>query len=238
MMEVGNNDSPLYLILLGAPGAGKGTQANVLSAEVGIAHVSSGDLLRDNIKRGTELGLNAKGFMDRGELVPDETVIGMIIDHLATPACRKGAMLDGFPRTIPQAEALSKALTEGFNQEVRIVLYIKVETEELLNRLSGRWICRVCQTPYHAITNPPKVAGKCDKEGGELYQREDDTRATAERRLQVYFNQTMPLIDFYTQRGLLVEINGQQDVESVSSDLLAALSKVSDLGGVNEPVVA
>ena len=228
----------MYVILLGAPGAGKGTQAKVLSEQLGIAHVSSGDLLRDNIKRGTDLGLQAKGFMDRGELVPDQTVINMIIEHLSNPVCAKGAMLDGFPRTIPQAEALGIALQDKFNQGIRSVLYIKVETEELLNRLSGRWICRVCQTPYHEITNPPKELGVCDVEGGPLYQREDDTRATAERRLQVYFNQTMPLIDFYSARQLLVEINGQQAVQAVTRDLLVALEKVDSMGGVSESVVA
>lgn len=228
----------MYVILLGAPGAGKGTQAKILSERLGIAHVSSGDLLRDNIKRGTELGLQARGYMDRGELVPDETVIKMIMEHLSNPVCAKGAMLDGFPRTIPQAEALGVALREKFQQDITAVLYIKVETEELLNRLSGRWICRICQTPYHEITNPPKVPGHCDLEGGELYQREDDTRSTAERRLQVYFNQTMPLIDYYKQRHLLVEINGQQEVEKVNDDLIQALSKVNNRGGVSEPKVA
>ena len=160
------------------------------------------------------------------------------MEHLATPACEKGAMLDGFPRTIPQADALGVALQEKFQQGIRSVLYIKVETEELLTRLSGRWICRVCQTPYHEISNPSKVAGICDLEGGELYQREDDTRATAERRLQVYFNQTLPLIEFYTKRNLLVEINGQQGVKEVTVDLLEALAQVDKLGEIKESVVA
>jgi adenylate kinase len=228
----------MYVILLGAPGAGKGTQAKVLSEKLGIAHVSSGDLLRDNIKRGTALGIEAKGYMDRGELVPDNTVINMIAQHLATPVCEKGAMLDGFPRTIPQADALSKALVDGFQKELSAVLYIKVESEELLRRLSGRWICRVCQTPYHEITNPPKVTGVCDFDGGELYQREDDTRATAEHRLQVYFNQTMPLIEYYRNRNLLVDINGQQSVELVTEDLLKALSPEGKVGGLTESLVA
>jgi adenylate kinase len=228
----------MYVILLGAPGAGKGTQAKILSERLQIAHVSSGDLLRDNIKRGTQLGLEAKGYMDRGELVPDDTVIQMIVAHLATPACANGAMLDGFPRTIPQAEALGVALQEGFNKGLTAVLYIKVGTEELLNRLSGRWICRICQTPYHSLYNPPKVPGVCDLEGGELYQREDDTRSTAERRLQVYFNQTMPLIDYYIERGLLIEINGQQEVEKVAEELISALNRVQNTGGLTESLVA
>jgi adenylate kinase len=147
-------------------------------------------------------------------------------------------MLDGFPRTIPQADALDEALKRDFAQGVAAVLYIKVETEELLNRLSGRWICRVCQTPYHEVNNPPKVLGVCDNCGGELYQRDDDTRATAERRLQVYFNQTMPLIEYYQARGLLVEIDGQRDVESVNSDMVVVLEKVKSTGGVSGSLVA
>ncbi|NWJ46272.1 MAG: adenylate kinase [Chloroflexi bacterium] len=228
----------MYIILLGAPGAGKGTQAKLLSERLDIAHVSSGDLLRDNIKRGTDLGLQAKGFMDRGELVPDGTVINMIVEHLSTPSCVHGAMLDGFPRTIPQADALNVALQNGFRQGVTAVLYIKVENEELLSRLSGRWICRSCQTPYHEVYNAPRVKGVCDSCGGELYQREDDTRATAERRLQVYFNQTLPLIDYYNKRDLLIEIDGQREVEEVNRDLITALKKVEQPGGVTESLLA
>jgi len=229
----------MYLILLGAPGAGKGTQAKVLSEKLGIAHVSSGDLFRENIKNGTPLGLEAKGYIERGELVPDQTVINMIISHLKTPACQKGALLDGFPRTIPQAEALNEALKGGFKQGIDRVIYIKVETNELLNRLSGRWICPVCQTTYHEVFNPPKTTGHCDLEGAELYQREDDKRSTAERRLQVYFNQTTPLIDYYSARRLLTEINGQQAVEKVTQDILDALNvKSGRPGEVEESLVA
>ncbi|HEX2915052.1 MAG TPA: adenylate kinase [Chloroflexia bacterium] len=236
----------MYLILLGAPGAGKGTQAKILSDRLGIAHVSSGDLFRENIKNGTPLGVEAKGFIDRGELVPDPTVIKMITTHLATAACEKGALLDGFPRTIPQADALNVALQEDFHQGIGKVIYVKVETEELLSRLSGRWICPVCQTPYHEINNPSKVAGVCDLDGAALFQREDDKRSTAERRLQVYFNQTMPLIEYYTKRGLLIEINGQQEVEKVSTDIITALAKIAQpeelsrvpLGEVSESLVA
>ncbi len=228
----------MYVILLGAPGAGKGTQAKLLSERLEIAHVSSGDLFRENIKNGTPLGLEAKGYIDRGELVPDQTVISMIMSHLHTPACQKGALLDGFPRTIPQADALNEALKTQFQQGVGRVIYIKVDNEELLNRLSGRWICPVCQTPYHEVYNPPKIVGQCDLEGASLYQREDDKRSTAERRLQVYFNQTMPLIDYYTKRNLLSEINGQQAVEDVTHDVLAALSTSERLGEVKESLVA
>ena len=235
----------MYLILLGAPGAGKGTQAKILSDQLGIAHVSSGDLFRENIKNGTPLGIEAKGYIDRGELVPDPTVIKMIVAHLATSVCEKGALLDGFPRTIPQADALDVALHKDFHEGVSRVIYVKVETEELLRRLSGRWICPVCQTPYHEINNPPRVPGICDNEGAALYQREDDKRSTAERRLQVYFNQTMPLIDYYTRRGLLSEINGQQSVEAVTEAIIDALEDGTEeeeepdiLGEVSESLVA
>lgn len=226
----------MYLILLGAPGAGKGTQAKMMSEELGIAHVSSGDLFRENIKNGTPLGLEAKGFMDRGELVPDATVINMIKSHLVGLGREQGALLDGFPRTIPQAKALDVALQEQFDKGIQQVIYIKVDTEELLNRLSGRWICPVCGTSYHEVYNPPKVEGRCDLEGATLYQREDDKRSTAENRLQVYFNQTMPLIDYYTKRGLLVEVNGQQSVEVVNADILKVLGATE--GELNKSLVA
>jgi len=213
----------MYLILLGAPGAGKGTQAHILTERIKIAHVSSGDLFRENIKNGTPIGVEAKGYIDRGELVPDETVIEMIMEHLNSPACQNGALLDGFPRTIFQAESLNNALREHFNEGIGRIIYVKVDTDELLQRLSGRWICPVCQTPYHELNNPPKIKGKCDHDSADLYQRDDDKRSTAERRLQVYFNQTMPLIDYYKKQGLLLEINGQQGVDKVTSDIIEAL---------------
>lgn len=236
----------MYLILLGAPGAGKGTQAHFLTDRINIAHVSSGDLFRENIKNGTPIGIEAKGYIDRGELVPDETVIEMIMEHLSTPACQNGALLDGFPRTIYQADALNEALREHFQEGISRVIYIKVDTGELLQRLSGRWICPVCQTPYHEQNNPPKLAGKCDHDGAELYQRDDDKRSTAERRLQVYFNQTMPLIDYYKNHGLLLEINGQQPVEKVTNDIVEALTAATSqeekrsimLGETEESLVA
>ncbi len=216
----------MYLILLGAPGAGKGTQAHILTHRIKIAHVSSGDLFRENIKKGTPIGIEAKGYIDRGELVPDGTVIEMIMEHLNTPACRIGALLDGFPRTIFQANSLNEALRERFNEGIGRIIYVKVETDSLLQRLSGRWICPVCQTPYHELNNPPKAKSICDEDGAELYQRDDDKRATAERRLQVYFNQTMPLIDYYKKQGLLLEINGQQSVEQVTQDIIDSLKAV------------
>ncbi|MEI6046643.1 MAG: adenylate kinase [Chloroflexota bacterium] len=226
----------MYLILLGAPGAGKGTQAKLIADDLGVAHVSSGDLFRENIKNNTPLGLEAKGYMNRGELVPDATVISMIMSHLGTDACRRGALLDGFPRTIAQAEALDAALYSGFDSGIQKVIYIKVETEELLNRLSGRWICPTCGSSYHEVKNPPKVAGLCDVESTALYQREDDKRSTAENRLQVYFNQTMPLIEFYAAQNLLVEINGQQEVEDVKVDIMEVLTPLA--GERSKPLVA
>jgi adenylate kinase len=213
----------MYLILLGAPGAGKGTQAHILTHQIKIAHVSSGDLFRENIKKGTPIGIEAKGYIDRGELVPDQTVIEMIMAYLKSSACQNGALLDGFPRTIFQADSLNQALRERFNEGIGRIIYVKVETDELLRRLSGRWICPVCQTPYHELNNPPKVKGRCDEDQAELYQRDDDKRSTAERRLQVYFNQTMPLIDYYKKQGLLLEINGQQPVEKVTQDIIESL---------------
>ncbi len=227
----------MYLILLGAPGAGKGTQAKLLSEALGIAHVSSGDLFRENIKKNTPLGQEAKGYMDRGELVPDATVIRMIREHLTTdPGCKNGALLDGFPRTIAQAEALDSAMQSDFKQGIQKVIYIKVDTEELLNRLSGRLICPVCDTSYHEVKNPPKVPGICDLEGATLIQREDDKRSTAENRLQVYFSQTTPLIEYYTRKGLIAEINGQQAVEKVKEKIMEALQPA--VGELSKSLVA
>lgn len=212
----------MYVILLGAPGAGKGTQAQTLSQATGLAHVASGDIFRENLRQGTQLGLLAKGYMDRGELVPDEITIRMILERISAPDCAKGCLLDGFPRTLEQAQALNSALAKR-GTTIDAVLYIKVSTEELLRRLSGRWICRSCQTPYHEVNSPPQVAGKCDQCGGELYQRSDDTQETARNRLDVYFAQTMPLIEHYVKASKLREVDGEQSIEAVSRDLMALL---------------
>ncbi len=214
----------MYLILLGAPGAGKGTQAATLTKELGLVQISSGDLFREAQKKGTELGLLAKSYMEKGALVPDEITIKMILERLAAPDCAKGCILDGFPRTLEQAKGLEQALAEQ-KKSIDKVLYIKVSNDELIRRLSGRWICRKCQTPYHAVSNPPKVVGKCDACGGELYQRADDTVETAKARLEVYFKQTAPLIDYYNKAGKLVEVDGEKDIEVVSRESLAALKK-------------
>lgn len=212
----------LNVILLGAPGAGKGTQAVTISKKLGLAHIASGDLFRKEQESGSELGKIAKSYMEKGQLVPDDVTVRMVLGRIAAPDCVKGFLLDGFPRTLEQAKALDKALAAQ-GKRVDRVLYIKVSVKELLRRLSGRWICRNCQAPYNIVELPPKVKGKCDRCGGELYQRADDTEETARKRLDVYFNQTMPLIEYYTKSGTLVEVNGEQGVEAVGRDVIAVL---------------
>ena len=212
----------LYLVLLGGPGAGKGTQADRLSERLGIPHVSTGDLFRDNLKRQTELGLLAKGYMDRGELVPDEVTVRMLRQRLLQPDCAGGAILDGFPRTEAQADALELLLAD-LGSHLAKVLYIKVPDETLLARLSGRWTCKVCGTMYHQLYSPPQRKGICDKCGGELYQRPDDTPATQERRIKVYLAETAPLIEYYRKRRLLVEVDGQPGIDEVQAQLLVAI---------------
>lgn len=212
----------LNVILLGAPGAGKGTQAVTISKKLGLAHIASGDLFRKEQESGSELGKIAKSYMEKGQLVPDDVTVKMVLGRIAAPDCVKGFLLDGFPRTLEQAKALDKALAAQ-GKRIDRVLYIKVSVKELLRRLSGRWICRNCQAPYNIVELPPKVKGKCDRCGGELYQRADDTEETARKRLDVYFNQTMPLIEYYTKSGTLVEVNGEQGVEAVGRDVIAVL---------------
>ena len=213
----------MYIIFLGAPGAGKGTQAANIAQELNLVHIASGDLFRQALEQRTELGIQAKSYMEKGMLVPDEITTRMVLERISALECEPGVILDGFPRNLQQAKALDKALAETA-ESIDKVVYIKVSEEELLNRLSGRWICRDCQTPYHAISSPPKVGGKCDKCGGELYQRPDDTVETVKKRLQVYFAQTAPLIDYYTQAGKLLEIDGEGSVDEVSRRIVAAPS--------------
>lgn len=221
---------PRYYVLLGAPGAGKGTQAEALTKTLGLAHVASGDLFRDHLSRETELGLRARKYMDKGQLVPDDVTVRMVLERLAEPDCARGAVLDGFPRTIAQAEALEAALQER-GQRIEAVLYISVSSEELLRRLSGRYICKNCQSVYHIRFSPPKRPGVCDECGGELYQRSDDTVETARKRLDVYFSQTAPLVEWYRERGVLVEVNGEQTIREVEAALLEAIENVSRAGG-------
>ncbi len=213
-----------YIVLLGPPGAGKGTQAQVVSKELGLAHISSGFIFRENLKAHTELGKLAQGFMNRGELVPDDVTIAMIRERLSRPDCAEGALLDGFPRTPAQAEALTVMLAE-LDGKVVCVPYISVPAEELIERLSGRWTCKAQGHVYHAKFNPPAVSGVCDVDGSELYQREDDQPATVERRIRVYLEQTAPLIEYYSQRNLLAEIDGRQSIETVTVQMLAAIGK-------------
>ena len=211
----------MYLVLLGPPGAGKGTQAERLEKELKLPHVASGDLFRENLRNETELGLLAKTYMDKGELVPDDVTIAMVRDRLQRPDCDQGAILDGFPRTQPQAQSLDTMLVD-MGRKLDGVLYIAAPDEELVRRLSGRWICRQCQTPYHTMFNPPAQEGVCDVCGGELYQRDDDKPETVRARLKVYRQQTATLIDYYRQAGLLVEVDGAGDIETVSAALLDA----------------
>ena len=213
-----------YIVLLGPPGVGKGTQAEIIAETTGLPHISSGDLYRENLKNATELGKMAQSYMNKGELVPDDVTIGMIRDRLSRPDCKNGALLDGFPRTTVQAEALGKLLAE-FGSQVSIVPYIAASADTLVERLSGRWTCKAQGHIFNEKSNPPKKPGVCDLDGSELYQRDDDKAETVSRRIQVYFAQTAPLIAYYRERGLLSEIDGAQPIEKVSADLLVVLGK-------------
>ena len=213
-----------FIVLLGPPGAGKGTQAKLISGKLQMPHVSSGDIFRENLKNKTELGRMAEGYMSRGELVPDDVTIAMIRDRLSRPDCEQGALLDGFPRTVAQAEALDGMLAD-LGGRVIAAPYIKVPEDILVERLAGRWTCPVCGRVYHEKFNPPKQTGLCDVDGAELYQREDDKAETVKNRIRVYLEQTRPLIAYYRQKGVLVEIDGTQRIDQVSADLLAALSQ-------------
>jgi adenylate kinase len=211
------------LILLGPPGAGKGTQAALLSQSLGIPHVASGDLFREAMKKGTGWGKKARAYMERGVLVPDEVTNAMIEKRLKEPDCAQGVILDGFPRTIEQARALEGILAER-GKEIDWVLLIQVSEGTLIERLSGRRTCRRCQANYHVLFNPPEKEGVCDKCGGDLYQRSDDREETVRRRFRVYSEETAPLIDHYRRQGLLTEIDGKQGIEGVQGRILSALS--------------
>ena len=214
----------IYIVLLGPPGVGKGTQAEIIAKTTGLPHISSGDLFRENIKEATGLGKLAQSFISKGELVPDDVTIGMIRDRLRRPDCKAGALLDGFPRTTVQAEALEKLLAE-FGGSVNYVPYISAVEGTLIERLSGRWTCKAQGHIFHEKFNLPKKPGVCDLDGSELYQRDDDKAETVTRRIQVYFAQTAPLIAYYRQRGLLSEINGARPIEQVTEDLMTVLGK-------------
>ena len=212
------------IILLGPPGSGKGTQAKMIAEKYKLKHISTGDILRENVRNGTPLGVEAKKFMDAGKLVPDSLLIDIIKDRLAKPDVKAGWMLDGYPRTIPQAEALDKILP-GLGQKIDVVLNVDVPDAELIKRVTGRRMCK-CGTTYHVQFNPPKVAGKCDACGADLYQRADDTEATVKERLQAYHAQTQPLIDFYNKRGIVANINGTGDIKAIFGNIAKALDKI------------
>jgi adenylate kinase len=212
----------VFVVLLGPPGAGKGTQAELLAEALGVPHVSSGDLFRDHLSRETELGLLARGYMEQGDLVPDDVTVGMVIEWLSRPDCQNGAILDGFPRTLSQAVALEEALGEQ-EQRVATAPVIQVRDEEIMSRLTARRVCRNCGAVYNLLFDPPRVEGVCDACGGELYQRDDDNPETVRNRLYTYYKETAPLIGYYFAKGLLVEINGEQAIEDVQADLRAVV---------------
>lgn len=211
----------MNVVLLGPPGAGKGTQAALLVDKTGLTYLSTGDLFRRNLEKKTALGLKARGYMERGALVPDEVTIGMVQEQI-TAGTAKGFLLDGFPRNLVQAKALDESLAKK-GQKVDKVLLIVVDKEELIKRIIGRRVCRQCQTPYNLDAVPPKVAGICDRCGGELYQRKDDTREVMEQRLQVYEKETAPLIDFYKKKSVLVSIESAGGIEATNARMLKAL---------------
>ncbi len=213
-----------YFVLLGPPGAGKGTQAKIIAEKYELVHVSSGDLFRDNLKRQTELGQLAQTYMTKGELVPDDVTIAMIRERLSRPDCKNGALLDGFPRTPAQADALSVMLKE-FNGQVNLVPLISVPEALLVERLCGRWTCRANGHVFHEKYNPPQIAGVCDLDGSELYQRDDDKSETVMNRIKVYGDQTAPLIEYYKKLDLLAEVDGTKSIDDVTVELLAALDK-------------
>ncbi len=215
----------MNLILLGAPGAGKGTQAKLISEKYGIPQIATGDILREAVTSGTELGRKAKEFMDRGELVPDEIVIGIVKERLAQPDCENGFILDGFPRTLIQAEALDNILAE-MNKKIDAVINIDVSEEEIIKRITYRRTCKKCGAIYHLIYNPPKEDKKCDKCGGELYQRDDDKEETVRERFRIYRERTEPLIDYYKKKGLLHNVDGTKNIKDVFREIEDVLKQL------------
>lgn len=214
----------MKIIMLGAPGAGKGTQAKKIAEKYGIPHISTGDIFRANIKNGTELGKKAKTFMDQGLLVPDELVVDLVVDRVGQDDAKKGYVLDGFPRTIPQAEALDKAL-EAIGEKMDYAINVEVPDENIVNRMSGRRACVSCGGTYHIVHIPTKVEGICDACGGELILREDDKPETVQKRLSVYHEQTQPLIDYYTSKGILKEVDGTVDMKEVFEAIVKVLGE-------------
>ncbi|MDQ2887183.1 MAG: adenylate kinase [Chloroflexota bacterium] len=217
----------MNIVLIGAQGSGKGTQADLLAQKMGIFHLASGDLFREEIGKKTDLGLKAKAFMDRGELVPDEVTISMVLNRIGSLPDAQGVLLDGFPRTILQAQALDTGL-QKIDRKIDLGIYLKVPREELLDRLSGRYICRANQHVYNITSKPPKVSGVCDIDGSELYQRSDDTGEAIQTRLDIFFSETIQLLDFYDKQNKLAEINGNQDIDEVQEELLQTIQHHRD----------
>ncbi|RIN68636.1 adenylate kinase [Staphylococcus simulans] len=215
----------MNIILMGLPGAGKGTQASEIVKKFPIPHISTGDMFRKSIKDETELGKEAKSYMDRGELVPDEVTVGIVKERLSEDDAKKGFLLDGFPRTLEQAEALSKIMTE-LGRKIDAVINIEVPEEELMNRLTGRRVCEVCGTTYHLVFNPPKVDGVCDLDGGKLYQREDDNPETVAKRLEVNVKQSKPILEYYDKEGVLKNVDGSKDIQEVTGSVIDILENL------------
>jgi adenylate kinase len=212
------------IIILGAPGAGKGTQAEIIHQKMSLSHISSGDLFRKALNSGTKLGLLAKGYMEKGNLVPDEIVIKMVLQRINQPDCILGWIIEGFPRTLKQAETLDNVLAEQ-GEKVDNAIYVEVPEEELVKRLSGRWICKNCQSPYHMVTSPPKVRGKCDKCGGALYQRLDDNEQTVKERLKAYNAMTLPTLYYYRKQNKLITVNGNKMIAEVAQEIWSKLGR-------------
>ncbi|WP_025685930.1 adenylate kinase [Paenibacillus maysiensis] len=212
----------MNILIMGPPGAGKGTQADVIVKEFGIPHISTGDAFRLAMKQGTPIGIKAKEYIDKGELVPDDVTIGIVEERLQQPDCKKGFLLDGFPRTLAQAEALDQILGR-LDTKLDDVINLKVDRDKLLVRITGRRVCKICGTSYHVVFNSPKVEGICDKDGGELYQRPDDNEDSVRTRLDEYSNKTAPLLTFYENQNLLRHIDGEQDIDVVSKNIVSLL---------------
>ena len=215
----------MNIILMGLPGAGKGTQASEIVKKFPIPHISTGDMFRKAIKDETDLGKEAKSYMDRGELVPDEVTVGIVKERISEDDAKKGFLLDGFPRTIDQAEALNDIMSE-LGRNIDAVINIEVPEEELMNRLTGRRICEKCGTTYHLVFNPPKVDGICDIDGGKLYQREDDNPETVSKRLNVNVKQSKPILEYYNEKGVLKNIDGAKDIDDVTKDVIDILDQL------------
>ncbi len=213
----------MNIILIGAQGSGKGTQAEKLTSSLGVSHVASGDMFRKAFDEKTELGIKANAYLDRGELVPDDITVAMVLSRIKEPDCANGVLLDGFPRNIAQAQSLDEGLKET-GRQIDVVIYLDVPREELLKRLSGRFICRANQHVYNLYANPPKVAGVCDLDGSELYQRSDDRGEAVQIRLDIFFNETIQLLDYYGSQQKLIEVNGNQDIDQVHTAILSQLN--------------